>query len=485
MTSASVRLPDPECAGLLPRLEQVEEQTAIRCGRTGIIASHADFREAVLAVAMELPHDHKRLAFLLARNDYPTLVGLFALLSAGHAVALLDPGLPAEKFAELATVYSPDLVVSAEPIANAAEAVSRELRAGGSSIFVAVRPAPAEAIHEDLALLLSTSGTTGSQKFVRLSGNAVATNARQIARALDISPASVAIAHLPLHYSYGLSVVTSHLAVGGPILLTQEGLMSPGFWSFVEQGGGTHFPGVPFHYTTLLRLGLSQVPSTVSTFTQAGGKLDTAIQHKIHEAVLPRGGRFFVMYGQTEASPRMTTLPAASFLEKAGSVGVALEGGRIVIKDDMGNPATGTGRVVYEGPNVMMGYATSRADLALGDTMSGRLDTGDLGRLDDDGYLYLTGRRQRFAKIAGLRLGLDEIEAELAQICITACQDEGDRIGVYYENEEEGALKARIRSLAASYKIPSNSFSLRKMNRLPRKPSGKLDYGLLREASHV
>ena len=125
-------------------------------------------------------------------------------------------------------------------------------------------------------------------------------------------------------------------------------------------------------------------------------------------------------------------------------------------------PADAVGTVVYEGPNVMLGYAMSRADLGKGDEMNGRLETGDLGRLDAEGFLYLTGRTKRFAKIAGYRLGLDEIEKELFAVCPVACLDLGEKIAVAHEQESETALKARVRELADSYKVPSSSFALRK-----------------------
>ena len=338
-----------------------------------------------------------------------------------------------------------------------------------------------------LQLLLSTSGTTGSQKYVRLSRNAVIANARQIAQALAIDDASVGIAHLPLHYSYGLSVVTSHLTSGGRLCLVNDSITSPSFWSKIGNVGGSHFPGVPFHYVALARLGQGLVPDSVKTFTQAGGALDLRVQTKIREWAAQRGGQFFVMYGQTEASPRMATLQHADHSRKAGSVGVALDGGQFSILDESGAllPADAVGTVVYEGPNVMLGYATSRGDLGKGDEMNGRLETGDLGRMDIEGFLYLTGRTKRFAKIAGYRLGLDEIEQDLFAVCPVACLDLGEKIAVAHEQESETALKARVRELADSYKVPSSSFALRKIAQIPRASSGKIDYARLKDLVSV
>jgi acyl-coenzyme A synthetase/AMP-(fatty) acid ligase len=183
----------------------------------------------------------------------------------------------------------------------------------------------------------------------------------------------------------------------------------------------------------------------------------------------------------------MTTLQHNDFSRKAGSVGVALAGGRLSIIDDKGAPlpAETIGTVVYEGPNVMMGYAMSKSDLGKGDEMKGRLETGDLGRLDAEGFLYLAGRTKRFAKIAGYRLGLDEIEQELFAVCPVACLDLGDKIAVVHEQESETALKSRIRELADNYKVPSSSFALRKVGQIPRGQSGKIDYAHLKDALSV
>ena len=176
-----------------------------------------------------------------------------------------------------------------------------------------------------------------------------------------------------MHYSYGLSVVTSHLTCGGRLCLINDSITSPSFWSKIGNVGGSHFPGVPFHYVALARLGLSLAPDCVKVFTQAGGALDLRVQTKIRDWAAQRGSQFFVMYGQTEASPRMATLQHADHARKAGSVGVALAGGQFSIVDDQGAllPADAVGTVVYDGPNVMLGYATSRAELGNGDEMNG------------------------------------------------------------------------------------------------------------------
>ena len=486
---------DFSCGGLLPLIAPLEAAPALCDDRGGVWLTREDVRTASLHLAEKIASERKRLAFLFCGVNSETVVGLLAAASAGHATALIDPSLSQDVLKALIEAYQPELLLGSRDIGEklrtvadvAAPSGSVETRAGVIEWIARDAGPLSVAIDPALHLLLSTSGTTGSRKYVRLSRDAVVANARQIGEALAVDDRSVGVAHLPLHYSYGLSVVTSHLGTGGRICLVNGSITSRSFWSKIGNVGGSHFPGVPFHYAALAHLGAGVAPDSIKVFTQAGGALDLRIQTKVHEWATLRGGQFFVMYGQTEASPRMATLQHADFSRKAGSVGVALAGGRLSIVDEEGAslPPDAIGTVVYEGPNVMLGYAMSRSDLRKGDEMKGRLETGDLGRLDAEGFLYLTGRTKRFAKIAGYRLGLDEIEQELFAVCPVACLDLGEKIAVAYEQDSETALKSRIRELADSYKVPSASFALRRIAQIPRAASGKIDYARLKDALSV
>ena len=445
---------DLSCGGLLPLIAPLETAAAIHDDRSDIWLTREELRAASLDLAQKIASERKGLAFLFCGVNCETVIGLLAAAATGQAIALIDPSVPEDALKGLIDAYRPELLLGARDIGEKMRAVaditgtadSLDCRAGVVEWIARDEGPSSVAIDSALQLLLSTSGTTGSRKYVRLSRDAIVANARQIAQALAIDEGSVGIAHLPLHYSYGLSVVTSHLTAGGRLCLINDSITSPSFWSKIGTVGGSHFPGVPFHYVALARLGLSMAPDCVKVFTQAGGALDLRVQTKIRDWAAQRGSQFFVMYGQTEASPRMATLQHADHARKAGSVGVALAGGRFSIIDESGAPLPddAVGTVVYEGPNVMQGYAMSRADLGKGDEMNGRLETGDLGRLDGEGFLYLTGRTKRFAKIAGYRLGLDEIEQELFAVCPVACLDLGEKIAVAHEQEfRDGAQGSR------------------------------------------
>jgi acyl-coenzyme A synthetase/AMP-(fatty) acid ligase len=479
---------DVTCGGLLPLLPQRENAKCVYDATSSQWETRAELRSRALILAESLKTEKKALVFLLPANRIPALVALLAAAAAGHAVALIDPDTAPAALAALVAAYEPELVISSESKQDLNLDDYDRWRQGvptcTRSVISRRRSASADSIAEQLLILLSTSGTTGSAKLVRLAREAITTNARQIGMALNIDCDSVGIAHLPMHYSYGLSVVTSHLNCGAAIYLTENAMTTPDFWSGVAAAGGTHLPGVPFHYAVLARLGIAKlVPPSVTVFTQAGSALDLKIQRRIHADARARGASFYVMYGQTEAGPRMTTLPSGAFEQKVGSVGQALSGGRLSIVGDDGRavPCGTEGNVIYEGPNVMLGYALSRADLARGDDLRGRLETGDRGYLDGDSYLFIVGRTKRIAKVFGLRLSLDEIERRLRGLFEAAVIEGNEKIIVVYEQERAADIQTAAMILSSEYKLPISVFQFKGVRAIPRKVSGKTDYALVRD----
>jgi long-chain acyl-CoA synthetase len=406
----------------------------------------------------------RRLVFLYARNDVETVAALLGALSAGHALALFDPELPANVRAHLEETYDPSWVIGPEP---------------GE---VSQRGCDGAPLHPDLSILLSTSGTTGSAKLVRLTLGAVVSNAAGIAHVLNIQPNDVAAGYLPLHYSYGLSVLTSHLAIGARIRLTNAGLTDRTFWAAMRDAGVTHLPGVPFHYQIMLKLGLKRLNLPhLKTLTQAGGAMDSVLRAQAHDFMQATGGRFFVLYGQTEAAPRMTTLQHQDFLEAPKSVGTALPDCRIEILDP---DQDGRGEVVFFGPNVMMGYAVNGRDLAEGDAMRGRLPTGDIGFLDAAGRLTLTGRAKRMGKVFGLRINLDEVETLVNGVAPSAVTQTGDALTIHVvstgdQAKDETLVDTMWSRLLDQFTAPQSAYQFRFVADLPRTERGKTNYAAL------
>ena len=278
------------------------------------------------------------------------------------------------------------------------------------------QPGTGGELHPDLALLLSTSGSTGSPKLVRLSRRNVLANARSIADYLDLRSTDVAITALPLHYCYGLSVLHSHLLVGATVVLTDLSVADACFWDLAERTGVTGIAGVPHTYALLDAIGfgsrvLPRLPS-LRYLTQAGGRMAPNRVRAYAGLLREHGVDLFVMYGQTEATARIAYLPPELTLEHPDAIGVAIPGGTLRVAPVPDAPP-GTGELVYAGPNVMMGYAESRADLARGAELS-ELRTGDLARVTDAGLVQVVGRIDRQAKVLGHRVDLDRVEALVA-----------------------------------------------------------------------
>jgi acyl-coenzyme A synthetase/AMP-(fatty) acid ligase len=435
-------------------LGAADERPALLDAASGRVVSYAELAALVRErIATWQGAGLGGLAFLLCRNDVATVVSYLAAMTAGIPVALFDAALPPAALAELRRRYQPELV----------------LGPGDERDTAPVGPVVAP----ELALLLSTSGSTGSPKLVRLSRAAVDSNAAAIGAALALRRADVAPTSLPLHYSYGLSVLNSHLRAGAALLLTDEGLLSDSFWAACRHHRATSLAGVPYSYQMLRRLDFGKLaPPELRTLTQAGGRMEPRLVLHFHQLAQARGGQLFVMYGQTEATARITVLAPRDLPEHVGSVGCAIEGS-LSIED---------GEVIYRGGNVMLGYAEDRAALALGDELGGRLATGDLGHLDDAGRLWITGRKKRIAKVFGMRVSLDEIEAwlraEPGELPLAALAD-GDRLCVYVEGGDDERCAAWRQLLAARTGLHASGFVVRGLAALPRLPSGKIDYASL------
>jgi len=412
---------------------------------------------------------HKTLCALRARNRYECLVFYLAALRSGQALLLIDAALTRELWRHLIEIYQPHFIADASlDVALSDYECTDKLIL---PLWQRRSPATAVAIHSALALLLSTSGSTGSPKMARLTLNNLQSNAQAIAQYLTLSADDKPIAALPMAYSYGLSVINSHLLVGATLVLSEYGVLRREFWDGVEQHGCTSFSAVPYTYQMLLQTGLlAKRGATLRTLTQAGGRLPESQVRQLYELARSRNGRFFVMYGQTEATARIAFVPWSALGSKPGAIGIAIPGGTIRL--DPG------GELIYSGPNVMLGYAECRQDLCRGDELHGVLHTGDLARQDADGFFYITGRTRRFLKLFGKRFNLDELEEQLTAhlAAASACLGRDDMLVVATEHADTQAATAFLRD---THGLPRDVVRVIAMDRLPRTLSGKVDYPAL------
>lgn len=419
----------------------------------------------------------RSLVLLQAGNDVSSVSAYFALLRKRCPVILMGKHGDQQHVDGIIATYRPDFIISGGKVSEAADA-----SAPGS-------------IHGDLALLLSTSGSTGAQKLVRLSYGNLQANCASIVQYLQLTAKDRPITTLPMEYTYGLSVIHSHAAVGASIILTDRTMFEPQFWEMTELMEATSMAGVPYTYEMLerLRFRRMQLPA-LNTMTQAGGHLKPELQEKMAQWAEETGRRFFVMYGQTEATARMSYIPWERCGEKIGSIGVPVPGGRIELQDEDGEVITAPGEkgeLIYYGPNVSMGYAVCRDDLARGDENGGRLETGDIAYADEEGYFFIAGRKKRFVKLYGKRMSLDQIQEDLqeeldgAELVCTGSDAKGITVwiagpaasgeGIGQEETEE----SMYRIFQERWGIRENMVHIEFIEAIPRNSSGKVVYAQL------
>ncbi|MCX6400322.1 MAG: AMP-binding protein [Propionibacteriales bacterium] len=335
--------------------------------------------------------------------------------------------------------------------------------------------ARAPELHPDLRLLLSTSGSTGSPKLVRLSAANLDANAAAIASYLGLTSDDVAVTTLPLDYCYGLSVLHSHLSVGASLVLDDRSVTDPGLWAGARRHGVTSFAGVPYTFDLLVAAGWPELP-TLRQVTQAGGRMAPERVRALAAQGRGEGWDLYVMYGQTEATARMAYLPPDLTLSHPSAVGVAIPGGSFRI-DPVDGADPGVGELVYSGPNVMMGYAESPTDLGAGQG-SHDLRTGDLARVVD-GMVEIVGRSSRFTKLFGQRIDLDRLQTLLAVSGYdVACVESRDQthLVVAVPGRPDAAVVGEIAAAAArDTGLPRHALRVVAIDELPRLASGKLD----------
>ena len=424
--------------------------------------------------------EKRTLIFILCTNSIESVVGYVGCLRNNIVPVLVDSELAPELLERLIKTYEPAFIWG--PRLGLAGLGLPVVHSYDTFDLVRTSYSVEVDLHPDLALLLTTSGSTGSPKLVRQSYRNIEANTNSIIEYLGILPSDRPITTLPMSYTYGLSIINSHLVAGATILMTNHTLMEKEFWTFLKEQKATTFGGVPYTYQMLDRLRLfnMDLPS-LRYLTQAGGKLSYELSLKVATKAREKDIDFIVMYGQTEATARMSYLPPERAIDKCGSMGVAIPGGELWLQDEEGNlidEAEVTGELVYRGDNVTLGYAECKSDLSLGDERGGVLITGDMAKRDSDGFYYIVGRKKRFVKIFGSRVNLDETERLLLdQGYVCACTGIDDRMSVYTENE--GKEDEIHRFLSHLLNLNMTAFVVRSIAEIPKNDSGKTLYSAL------
>ncbi len=452
---------------------------------SGDFYSYLELNKKIDELVNQLKFSSKKLIFSFCDNSAKSIIFYLSVLRSCDAIFLANSKMDSELKKRLISIYQPDIIFSVEEI-NFELTSYEKIFLENKFYFYKTKNTNNISVHKDLAVLLSTSGTTGSPKLVKLSYKNIQANAESISEYLNITESEKPITSLPMSYSFGLSVINSHLLKGATILCSNKSMVMREFWSTFNLQKCTSFSGVPYNYQMLQRLKFDKMDlPTLKTMTQAGGRLSEEFIKYFYDAAINKKIKFFVMYGQTEATARISYVPFENLGNKIGSIGIPIPGGKIKIFSDSEEISSPNeqGELVYFGDNVMMGYAESREDLSEGDLLKGELHTGDLAYKDTDGFIYITGRLKRFIKLFGLRVNLDEVEKMLENnfSCPAACYGNDDSLKVLLQKRSNHISEAAKKKIIDIYKIHHSVVDVRCVDSIPVTSSGKKDYNLIKE----
>jgi long-chain acyl-CoA synthetase len=419
----------------------------------------------------------RTLIFILSENAIGAMAGYVAALSAGIVPLILSRNTDLQLLKSLIERYKPEYLWAPEdkkgdfefPVAFKAY----------NYLLMQTRLITWK-LNKQLSMLLPTSGSTGSPKLVRHSYDNVEHNARNVASFFELDHHQRPIAILPMHYTMGLSVVSSHLYTGATLLLIKANLTEKRFWDFIRHHKATSFTGVPFSFEILhkLRFFRMELPD-LTLLTQGGGKLSPALFKDFAEYAQQNNKKFIATYGQTEGTARMAWLPPELALEKICSIGMAIPNGELSLIDENGETLSdpeATGQMVYKGPNVTLGYANRGEDLALGDENKGVLFTGDIAKRDADGCYFILGRMKRFLKLYGHRISLDETEHLLKSAFGIDCVCTGDDKQMKIITTSEGLKQSIIDYLSEKTGLFHQAFEVETIEEIPKSEVGKKIY---------
>ena len=454
------------------------EQAIALADEYGTEVSYRQLKESADEIAAVI--GRRCLVFCLCKNTIGSFLGYLSFVNQKMVPLMLSSQLEEGVLDQLMEIYQPAYLWVPIEQEECFEGMKKVYEAY-SYVLLKTSAQREFALYEELGLLLTTSGSTGSPKLVRQSYENIIENAKAIATYLELDQTERPITTLPMNYTYGLSIIHSHLLVGATLLITEKTMMQREFWTFLKEAHATSFGGVPYTYEILdkMRFTRMNLPD-FRTLTQAGGKLTPMLHEKFAKWASEQGKKFIVMYGQCEATARMGYLPADLAVKKKGSMGIAIPGGRFRLMDAMGQEITTpytTGELVYEGKNVTLGYAECGTDLIKADERHGVLMTGDMAQYDEDGCYYIVGRKKRFLKIYGNRVNLDEIDRMIKERfgnidCASAGVDDHMYIFVT-DSSWEVPVKEFV---VEKTKLNHAAFTVVCIETIPKNDSGKTQY---------
>ena len=405
----------------------------------------------------------RSLCFVLCENDFSTIIAYLGFLNSNSVIALIDQNIKITSLKNLINLYEPEYIFGDDTknsfiLNNYKKSYLKKKYLMERKDIKNMK----RRFHKDLCLLISTSGTTGSPKLVKLSYLNLESNIASISKYLNIKSNDTTITTLPLSYVYGLSILNTHLYNGGKIVLNNTSLIQKNFWKRLNDLKVTSFGGVPYLYKIILKLKyLNKSYPYLKYLTVAGGKLDEKNLLELNNILKKDKTKLIIMYGAAEATARMSYVPYKYLEDKINSIGIPIPGGKLKIRKNKSK----FGEIIYEGKNVFMGYAKNFKDLNSKIDNNFKLNTGDIGFKDKDGFFYIKGRKDRFIKIFGLRINLDEIQNILLNNNIeNVCKFDGkNKIFIFYKDNIKEDI---VRNVILEYiNLHPSIFELRKVKK--------------------
>ena len=424
---------------------------------------------------------NRDLVFLLSNNEIGSAALYYACLSSKVVPLIIGADISIQQFEDLKETYHPQYICYPFRQQEKWKTYCGDHITSLLDYGIAKTNFKTIQLHSNLALLLSTSGSTGSPKLVRHSYDNIESNAKNVAKIFNINKEDKPIAFLPLQYTMGLSVLTSYLYAGATVYLTDLNLTDKKFWEYLESSQITNFTGVPFSFEILNKLRFfrkNKYPS-LNIISQGGGKLSEELYTTIANYCSENQIKFIPTYGQTEATARMCFLPSDKSLAKVCSIGKAIPEGKVYLVNDQRQIVNQTGiaaEMVYEGPNVTMGYARNYFDLSKNDEFKGVLFTGDIAYQDEEGYFFIVGRKKRFLKLYGLRVSLDVVEHSIKNNFKTDVYCTGDDTQLKVIITEEKLLEDVRHYVLEFTKLYHKAVEVVFKEHIPRNESGKVRF---------
>ena len=420
----------------------------------------------------------RSLCLIECYNSYESILSYLSIMAYGSVPLLINENLNNIFFKNYIKKFRPDFIITKRILNDNKYNLFKKVN---NLFFYKSKLNYSKKIYKNLAILLPTSGTTGSSKLVRISYENLYTNTYDICEYLSIKKNDIAITTMPFSYTYGMSIINTHLMKSANIFVFSGSVIQKNFFDIIEKFKITTFGGVPYIYELLIKIGIERLKiKSLKYLTHAGGPLSTSALNNLYKFCKKNNLKFISMYGSSEATSRMSYLPFKFMLKKLGSIGMGLQSS-FIIKDNKNNPIKvpyKKGELIYKGKNVSMGYANNWKDLALEDENLSILKTGDEGYFDKDNFFYISGRKNRYIKLYGHRINLDDIEIEINKKYSNCFLKFINNKIVIFSDKNHNSLDLS-NYIFKKYNIKKNLTMLIKIKKIPYTANKKIDYNRL------